>query len=163
MRTRLMAIAAVTAVAALPAAVAAAQSFTTQPFATQSSAKQHVAIEVRNGTSFDLTAFTPGAIKADSGRATFCCWTDRHTTQGGQPVDVNNPQMTLIGKRGTIVARNQIGWTDVPDGLAVFTGTWKVIRGTGVYAGLAGGGRGAGVQLANTDTKSQFDGFLSLK
>ncbi len=79
----------------------------------------------------------------------------------GQAIDINNPQMTLTGKRGTLVARNQIGWIDVPDGLAVFTGTWKVISGTGAYAGLAGGGRGAGVQLANGNTKAQFEGFLN--
>ena len=63
----------------------------------------------------------------------------------GQAIDINDPQMTLTGKRGTLVARNQIGWVDLPDGWAVFTGTWKVIRGTGDYAGLSGGGRGAGV------------------
>ena len=71
--------------------------------------------------------------------------------------------MTLTGKRGTLVVRNQIGWIDVPDGFAVFTGTWKVISGTGAYAGLAGGGRGAGVQLANGNTKAQFEGFLNSK
>ena len=71
--------------------------------------------------------------------------------------------MTLTGKRGTLVVRNQIGWVDIPDGWAVFTGTWKVIRGTGDYAGLAGGGRGAGVMLANGNAKSRFDGFLSPK
>ena len=82
-------------------------------------------------------------------------------TRDGQAIEINNPQMTLTGKRGTLVARNQIGWIDVPDGLAVFTGTWKVISGTGDYAGLAGGGRGAGVQLANGTTKAQFEGFLN--
>ena len=67
----------------------------------------------------------------------------------GQAVDLNNPQMTLTGKRGTLVARNEIGYVDLPDGWAVFTGTWKVISGTGDYAGLAGGGRGAGVNTPN--------------
>ena len=44
-----------------------------------------------------------------------------------------------------------------------FTGTWKIIRGTGAYAGLVGGGRGAGVDLgdATGTTKAQFEGFLS--
>jgi hypothetical protein len=68
--------------------------------------------------------------------------------------------MTLTGKHGTLVARNQIGFVDLPDGLAVFTGTWKVIRGTGDYAGLSGGGRGAGVDLGGS-TKAQLEGFLS--
>jgi hypothetical protein len=81
----------------------------------------------------------------------------------GQAIEINNPQMTLTGKQGTLVARNQIGWIDVGDGLAVFTGTWKVISGTGAYAGFAGGGRGAGVALANGKTKSRFEGFLNSK
>ena len=81
----------------------------------------------------------------------------------GQAIDINDPQMTLTGKLGTIVGRNQIGFVDLPDGWAVFTGTWKVIRGTGAYAGLSGGGRVAGVSLANGNTKAQFEGFLSPK
>src|SRR5205085_9160159 len=39
--------------------------------------------------------------------------------------------MTLTGKLGTLVARNRVGFIEVPDGLSVFTGSWKVIRGTG--------------------------------
>ena len=81
----------------------------------------------------------------------------------GQAIDINDPQWTLTGKRGTLVARNQIGFVDLPDGWAVFTGTWKVIRGTGDYAGLSGGGRVAGVALANGNAKAQFEGFLGPK
>ncbi len=81
----------------------------------------------------------------------------------GQAIDINDPQMTLTWKRGTLVVRNRIGLVDIPDGWAVFTGTWKVIRGTGDYAGLSGGGRGAGVMLPNGNVKSQFEGFLSPK
>ena len=101
------------------------------------------------GGSFVLTPLTPGDIKPDTGTASFCCWTDAHIMRDGQAIDINNPQMTLTGKHGTLVARNQIEFVDLPDGLAVFTGTWKVIRGTGDYAGLSGGGRGAGVELGN--------------
>jgi len=43
------------------------------------------------------------------------------------------------------------------------TGTWKVIRGTGAYAGLTGGGGAVGVALSNGTTRAQFEGFLSLK
>ena len=151
MRTKLTAIAAVAVAAVTVAAVAAAG-----PVA----AKQRVVIQ-QNEKGFVLTPLTPGVIKRDTGTTAFCCWTERHTMQDGQEVDINNPQMTLTGKRGTLVARNQIGWIDVPDGVAVFTGTWKVISGTGAYAGLAGGGRGAGVDLANGHTKAQFEGFLN--
>ena len=70
----------------------------------------------------------------DAGLASFCCWTARHVVRNGQAVEINNPKMTLTGKRGTLVARNKIGYVDLPDGWAVFTGTWKIISGTGAYA-----------------------------
>ena len=149
MRTKLAAVAVLAAAVATLAAVAAAG-----PVA----AKQRIEIQVKGG--FVLTPLAPGDIKPDTGTASFCCWTERHIMRDGQAIDINNPQMTLTGKHGTLVARNQIGFVDLPDGLAVFTGTWKVIRGTGDYAGLSGGGRGAGVDLGGS-TKAQFEGFLS--
>jgi len=110
-----------------------------------------------------LIPLTAGAIKRDTGSATFCCWTERTIVRDGQSITVNDPQMTLTGKHGTLVARNKIEWVDLQDGWSVMTGTWKVISGTGVYAGLSGGGRGAGVASANNKGKSQFEGFLSPK
>lgn len=154
MRTKLTAIAALAAAALTLIAITSASS---------APAKQRVAIQVKNGAGFVLTPLTSGAIKPDTGTAAFCCWTQRPIMRHGQAIEINNPQMTLTGKQGTLVARNQIGWIDVGDGLAVFTGTWKVISGTGAYAGFAGGGRGAGVALANGKTKSRFEGFVNSK
>jgi hypothetical protein len=151
MRTKLVALAVLTALAVTLAAVAGAG-----PVAP----KQRVAIKVEGGASFVLTPLTPGAIKPDAGAASFCCWTERHTIRNGQAVDVNNPQMTLMGKRGTLVARNEIGFVDLPGGWAIFTGTWKVVRATGAYAGLVGGGGGAGASTPNGRIRSQFEGFL---
>ena len=152
MRTKLTALAALAALAVTLTAVASGGS---------AKARQRVAVQVTSGTGFVLTPLTSGAIKPDTGTAAFCCWTQRTIMRHGESIDINNPRMTLVGKLGTLVARNRIGWIDVPDGLAVFTGTWKVIHGTGAYAGLAGGGRGAGVTLADSTTKAQFEGFLS--
>jgi hypothetical protein len=130
--------------------------------ASSAPAKQRVII-TQNGAGFVLSPRTSGPIKPDTGTANFCCWTRRSMTQDGEDIELNNPQMTLAGKHGTLVARNQIAWVDIPDGQSVFTGTWKVIRGTGAYAGLTGGGRAAGLSLANGNTKAQFEGFLGLK
>lgn len=125
-------------------------------------ARQQISIQVTGiaNEPFVLNPVSSGVIKRDTGTATFCCWTSRQITREGQAVELNDPQMTLTGKRGTLVVRNHIEWVDVPDGWAVFTGTWKVIRGTGDYAGVSGGGRGAGVALADNHEKSQFEGFL---
>ena len=152
MRTTLGAVAVFAAATAMLTSVAAAG-----PVA----AKQRIAIKVENGASFILSPLTSGAIRPDAGLASFCCWTARHVVRNGQAVEINNPKMTLTGKRGTLVARNEIGYVDLPDGWAVFTGTWTVISGTGAYAGLAGGGRGAGATTPNGRFKSQFEGFLS--
>lgn len=153
MRTKLNAIAALAVAAAIVTAVASAGS---------TSGRQRVAIRIE-GTTFVLTAITSGAVGPDTGNASFCCWTQRSVTRNGQAIDIDNPQMTLVGKHGTLVTQNQVGWIDVTDGMAVFTGTWKVVSGTGAYAALAGGGRGAGLQLANGNTKSQFQGFITSK
>lgn len=154
MHRKLTAIAALAATAATLAAVASAG-----PVA----AKERVSIQVRGGASFVLSRLGPGSVERDAGTATFCCWGLRQVVRDGQSIDINDPQMTLTGKHGTIVARNRIEWVDLPDGVAVFTGTWKVVRATGAYAGLAGGGRGAGVRLADGTTKAAFEGYLGSK
>lgn len=152
MRRTLTAVMGLAVLAVTLAAVAAAGPVTS---------KQRVAIEHHAGSSFTLTPLTPGAVQADSGIVSFCCWTVRHVLRDGEAIDINNPRMTLSGKRGTLVARNRVEFVDVPDGWVVFTGTWKVIRGTGQYAGLAGGGRGAGIGQPNE--MARFEGFLGPK
>ena len=148
-------------------AVLAATAVTLAAVATAGSVapKQRIGIQVKGGAneSFVLTPLTSGVIKRDTGAATFCCWSSRHIMRDGQAIELNDPQMTLTGKRGTLVIRNRIEWVDVPDGWAVFTGTWNVIRGTGDYVGLSGGGRGAGITLPNGKGKTRFEGFLSPK
>ena len=153
MRTKLAALAALAVAAVTLTAVASAGSTT---------AKQRVAIQVKEG-GFVLTPLTAGPIKPDTGPASFCCWTQRFITRNGQAIEIDNPQMTLTSKHGTLVARNVNGWIDVPDGYSLFTGTWKVVRATGVYAGITGGGGTAGVGLPNGNTNAMFEGFLNSK
>jgi len=148
-----------TAVAVLAATTATLVSIASAgPVAT----KQRVAIQ-HTGSSFVLTTLSSGAVKPDTGPISFCCWTERHVVRDGEDIDINDPQMTLTGKLGSLVARNEIGYADVTSRWAIFTGTWKVIRGTGQYAGLAGGGRGAGISFPTGITKARFEGFLSPK
>ena len=52
---------------------------------------------------------------------------------------------TFTGKRGTIVLRSQFTWIEAGGPYNIATGTWKVVRGTGQYAGVTGGGRSAQV------------------
>jgi len=141
----------------------AAAAVAVAPVATagRTAAKQRVQITQGGDGSFVLAPLTAGAVKNDSGGFAACCWSERSVTRAGESVEIDNPQITLAGKRGTIVARNRIEFVDIPGGEAVFTGTWRVIRATGAYSGLVGGGRVAGVQDANGSAKAVFQGFLS--
>jgi len=126
-------------------------------------AKQRVAIQGKGVNGFVLTPLTAGALKADTGTGTFCCFTSQVITRDGQRIEITDPRLTLAGRRGTLVTSNRVEWLDVPGGYQLFTGTWKVIRGTGDYARLAGGGRVAGIQLPNGDINWRREGLLGAK
>ena len=91
MRTKVTAVAAIAAMAVTLTAVAAAG-----PVA----AKQRVAIQEKANGSFVLTPLTPGAIKRDTGTASFCCWTERHIMRDGQAIDINDPPMDVHREAG---------------------------------------------------------------
>jgi hypothetical protein len=152
MKTKLSAVAVLGVAAVMLTAVAAAG-----PVAE----KQRIAIQGMAGGGFVLTPLTPGALERDTGVATFCCWSSRVVVRDGLQVEINDPLMTLTGKRGALVARNQVEWVDVANGYAVGIVTWRVLRGTGAYAGLTGGGRGAIMELPKGAAKWHREGFLS--
>ena len=149
-----------TVVVVVTAAVMLAGAATAGP----SAAKQRVAI--RDSTAgFVLTPLTAGRVKADAGSATFCCTTSSYViTRDGQTIEITNgPTVTLVGQRGTLQVRNRMEWLDVSGGYQLFTGTWTVVRGTGTYAGLAGGGRVAGIKFPNGDARWRREGLLGPK
>jgi hypothetical protein len=59
----------------------------------------------------------------------------------GQRVDRFRGTSTLTSTRGTLVLRLQQDFVSAGNGYQVATGTWSVAKGTGQYAGLAGGGK----------------------
>jgi hypothetical protein len=139
----------VTAIGVLAAAVATATAVLALTSAAEpeaEGAKQRVAIVtqgVQNDPSspvFELTPLQPGALERDSG-------TERSTLTGtvvmrkGQRVVLTHGVETLQGDRGTLEVRYRIEWVGAGHGYRVGTGTWKVVRGTGEYAEITGGGR----------------------
>ena len=63
------------------------------------------------------------------------------TTAEGLPYSVLTDTETLKGKAGTLVIRSS-GQAFAPGfGDEVWMGTWTIVKGTGQYAGLTGGGR----------------------
>jgi hypothetical protein len=120
--------------------------------------------------TFVLTALQTGALKRDSG--TIDTWTSipgRKVVRDGQTVTIYNGAVTtLTGKRGTLTIRDRNEWVDVsnentrygyPPGIGI--GTWKVVRGTGQYAGVIGKGRGGHAGLGNP-WYARYEGLLSL-
>jgi hypothetical protein len=158
MTAKLTVIAALAVIVATLTAIAAAGSV---------GARQRVQIQVKDSGSGDRFVLTVLGVRSHQSRLRhrelLLLDHDLHHAQRAEDPGQQPWEMTLTGKRGTLVARNRIEWFDLPDGWAVSTGTWRVIRGTGDYAGLSGGGVGAGVSAANGSGRSQFEGFLSAR
>jgi hypothetical protein len=150
-------VAMVLAVAAVAATAAVARG-------GSGTANQRIALASVGTHGFRLVPLTAGALKQDAGTATFCCWTDQESVINGQTVGVTvGPKMTLETKQGTLVAMNRMEFRDVPGGVEIFSGTWKIVSGTGVYSGIVGGGGVAGVVYANGRTVWQRQGLVYSK
>src|SRR5262245_2134136 len=94
---------------------------------------------------FTLVWSRPGTAITDSGSVDNRILTDRTLVRDGQSVRVNEVLETYTGKRGTLVLRDRIEWTDAGNGYTINVSTWRVVSGTGAYKDIAGHGRGAGV------------------
>jgi len=130
------------------AAVTLASVAAAGPVAT----KQRIAIssKLHPERTFVLTPLTAGVLKRDSGAASEAdSGPGRVVQRDGQRVEIFNATLTFAGKRGTLTIRERTEWVAVsnenapgynyPPGVAI--GTWKVVRGSGQYAGVTGGGR----------------------
>ena len=149
---------------AVLAALAAALTVVSVATAAPDGAKQRVAINVKfHESTFVLFPFQTGALKRDSGTTTELAeGTCRDVIRDGQKVGVcKGNQWMLTGKLGTLTIRTQAGWVEsanAPCGIAF--GTWKVVRGTGQYVGIAGGG--ASVYEAHCQKwYARHEGFLT--
>jgi hypothetical protein len=112
---------------------------------------------------FVLTPLQPGALKRDSGTES-CTWKGPHIVmREGQKAEIYDPVVcTDKGSRGSLTIRSRIEWVDAGSGYHVGAGTWKVVRGTGQYAGVTGGGRSGGVWLDRGPWSGRSEGFLTL-
>ena len=130
------------------------------PEATKPS-KQRVAITGKgawNPSSFGKFVLTPlraGALKPDSGTGT-ATWTSRDVTRDGGRVGISTWVTTLEGKHGTLVIRERMEGVEAGNGYHAAIGTWKVVRGTGQYAQVTGGGVTGNVVVERT--RSWYDG-----
>ena len=86
----------------------------------------------------------------------------REVVREGQRVTIYDAIATQKGKRGSLVIRYRTEYVDAGNGYHVGTGTWKVVRGTGQYAGITGGGRSGAVTLDRGPWSSRAEGVLTL-
>jgi hypothetical protein len=82
--------------------------------------------------------------------------------RSGQRVSIYEGVVTLKGKRGTLVTRYRSEYVEGGNGYHVGIGTWKVVRGTGQYARITGGGRSGNVWLDRGPWSLRDEGFLTL-
>jgi hypothetical protein len=123
--------------------------------------RQRVSITV-NGEAgtFVLSPLKTGALRRDSGTYSDCCWRHRVVVRDGQTVEIDDPLSTFTGARGSLTVRNRIEWVDAGNRYTVGTGAWRVVRGTGAYARLTGGGRSAHAWLPRGFVSARAEGFL---
>jgi len=139
----------------------AAAVIVTSGAAAPEATKQRVAITAKgawNPTSFGTFVLTPlgsGALEPDSGTGT-ATWTSRDVTRAGGRVGISTWVTTLEGKRGTLVIRERMEGVEAGNGFHAAIGTWKVVRGTGQYARVTGGGVAGNVVVERT--RSWYDG-----
>jgi hypothetical protein len=144
--------------------LAAAFAVTSLAAAGPTASRQHFTIVAKGDTDHFVLTANAGAVAPDSGTIGWCCWSQHFRTRDGQKVEIDDPLATFTGRHGTFDIRFRIEWLDAGRGYTVGTSTWKLVRGTGAYARLAGSGRGAQA-WAPPDHPVTFraDGFLSGK
>ncbi len=154
---------------AILVALVAAVTLTSVAAAGPNAAKQRVMItsqaaQTTQVSPFVLTPLQAGVIKRDSGKLIGGSnATDRVVMRDGQEVSIVDVVSTFKGKRGSFVTRYHAEWADAGNGYSVASGTWKVMRGTGQYAKITGGGRAASVWNERTDAwSSHAEGVLTL-
>jgi hypothetical protein len=152
---------------AVLAALAAAAILTSVAAAGPSAGKQRVSFAIKGDTgpngTFVLTPLQAGALKRDAGAADVAITGPRVVVLDGQKIEKFANTWTFTGRRGRLTTRERLDWIDTGDAF-IGVGSWKVVKGSGEYAGVTGHGRSAhvGQNHGNGAWIIRHDGFLRL-
>ena len=102
----------------------------------------------------------PGTLDADRGTVSYAEGIYRQGIEAGQSFELGRGTDMLTGKAGTLVIRRNDRLVSAGP-YQVVTGPWTVVGGTGVYAGVRGGGRHAAVGRPSGSTYVQYEGVLT--
>jgi hypothetical protein len=161
------------AIQAVLIALVAAIPLTSVAAAGPDAAKQRVVINMKiyPQKTFVLLPLRAGILKPDTGTisSNWLSIPGRAVMRDGQKVTIYDGAVTtLTGRLGTLTIRDRNEWVDLgrdgngdgeDDGIGITT--WKVVRGTGQYAGIAGKGRGGHVGLGSP-WYARYEGFLTV-
>lgn len=148
--------------------LATAITLTSVAIAGSDATKQGVAITIKfHESAFVLVPVQTGAVKRESGEIAQAGGPACRTvvTNGVKNEDsLCSSRWTLTGKRGTLTLRTQAEWRDggSPGSCGVAFGTWKVVRGTGDYARVTGGGISA-YDAHCEKWYARHEGFLTVR
>src|SRR5262245_43888446 len=158
---------------AVLAAFAAAVTLASIASAGSGVAKQRIqlTVQILPGGNGVLTPLQQGGLEVDRGTfgGDWASHTGSHVMRDGQSIDRYTATWAFTGKKGTLVFRERNEWTDIgsdangdgsSDGVAF--GKWKVVRGTGQYAGIVGGGR-SGHSGLGRKWFARYEGFLTAR
>ncbi len=147
------------------AALVAAIGLTSVAAASSDATKQRVQIDIQihPKTTFALATLQSGPLKRDSGtqkcNGDFAI-SDAVQRNGQEAYPWECRTLVFTGKRGTLVLRSQFSWIEAGGAYNIATGTWKVVRGTGQYARVTGGGRIAQVGAPKI-ALARYQGYIT--
>jgi hypothetical protein len=125
-----------------------------------SSSTQRIGLQSATG-GFTLSPLSAGPIKRDHGSVAWGTLAQHDIRRHGQAINVNDLNATLLGARGSLLIRLHIEWTDAGHDFVIGQGRWTILRGTGAYKGLTGGGFGSSVMPPRGDGSWRDEGLVA--